>query len=164
MSVVPSTTTQPFDAETAENFEGTSLYTSASYNINWHQTLKNNLQSKVHDCWSCPVWAFVISLTDKSQVVQHMETYWSILEKMPGSKLRLTKMDDEIYESLLKVFPDFDVRAKLDEDVMKSKSGKEQWRSFIMQYEKTVEDYNFGAMVRADASTEYEQDGTIFGE
>ncbi|GKT92357.1 DUF757 domain-containing protein [Colletotrichum tofieldiae] len=39
------------------------------------------------------------------KVVQHMETYWNILEKVKGSSLRLTKIDDEIYEHLQRDFP-----------------------------------------------------------
>ncbi|KAL6712576.1 hypothetical protein ACN47E_000453 [Coniothyrium glycines] len=96
------------------------------------------------------------------KAVQHMETYWNILEKIPGSKLRLTKFDDAIYEHLLKEFPEFDAAATLNEDEMKSKEGKERWRKFISEYEKTVEDYNFGTLLRASPKTEYEQEGTIF--
>jgi hypothetical protein len=91
-----------------------------------------------------------------------METYWKILEKVPGSKLRLTKIDDEIYEHLKKEFPEFDASATLNEDEMKSKAGKERWRKFIGEYEKKVEDYNFGAMLRASPKMEYSQEGTIF--
>ena len=40
-------------------------------------------------------------------VVEHMSTYWAILEKLPGSKLRLTNYDDEIHEHFKKDFPDF---------------------------------------------------------
>lgn len=96
------------------------------------------------------------------KAVQHMETYWNILEKIPGSKLRLTKFDDEIYEHLKKEFPDFDAAATLNEDEMKSKAGKERWRQFIAEYEKKVDDYNFGTLLRASPKTEYDQDGTIF--
>jgi hypothetical protein len=96
------------------------------------------------------------------KVVQHMETYWKILEKVPGSKLRLTKIDDEIYEHLKKDFPEFDASATLNEDQMKSKDGKERWRKFISEYEKKVEDYNFGTMLRASPKMEYSQEGTIF--
>lgn len=91
-----------------------------------------------------------------------METYWNILEKVPGTKLRLTKMDDEIYEHFKKEFPDFDAKATINEDEMKSKEGKERWRNFIMAYEKKVEDYNFGTMLRASPDIEYSQTGTIF--
>ncbi|TFB02547.1 hypothetical protein CCMA1212_005247 [Trichoderma ghanense] len=95
-------------------------------------------------------------------VVQHMATYWSILEKVKGSSLRLTKIDDEIYEHLKEAFPEFDPAATIDEDQMKSKTGKERWREFMMKYEKKVDDYNFGTMVRNNAKAEYEQDTTIF--
>ncbi|KAJ4340155.1 hypothetical protein N0V87_002776 [Didymella glomerata] len=96
------------------------------------------------------------------KVVQHMETYWNILEKVKGSTLRLTKIDDEIYEHFQKDFPDWDATATINEDEMKSKAGKEKWRNFINVYETKVEDYNFGAMVRASPKTDYTQEGTIF--
>ncbi|KAG9187630.1 hypothetical protein G6011_05501 [Alternaria panax] len=96
------------------------------------------------------------------KVVQHMETYWKILEKVPGSKLRLTKIDDDIYEHFKKDFPEFDASATLNEDDMKSKEGKERWRKFIGEYETKVEDYNFGTMLRASPKMEYSQEGTIF--
>lgn len=91
-----------------------------------------------------------------------METYWNILEKVKGSTLRLTKFDDEIYEHFQKEFPDFDASATINEDEMKSKAGKERWRNFINQYEKKVDDFNFGAMLRASPKTDYTQEGTIF--
>jgi hypothetical protein len=91
-----------------------------------------------------------------------METYWNILEKVKGSTLRLTKIDDEIYEHFQKDFPDWDATATINEDEMKSKAGKEKWRNFINVYETKVEDYNFGAMVRASPKTDYTQEGTIF--
>ena len=97
-------------------------------------------------------------------VVEHMTTYWAILEKMPGSKLRLTKYDDEILEHFKSEFPDFDLRATINEDDMKSKEGKERWRNFINAYENKVEDYNFGTMLRANPTWEYGQKETIFGE
>ena len=92
-----------------------------------------------------------------------MTTYWAILEKMRGSKLRLTRMDDEIYEHFRREFPEFDPKETIDEDKMKSKEGKERWRSFMMAYEKTVEDYNFGTMLRSNPTFEYGEKETIFG-
>lgn len=91
-------------------------------------------------------------------------TYWSILEKVKGSQLRLTKMDTEIYESFMAEFPDFDPAATINEDQMKSKAGKEKWRNWVNQFEKKVEDYNFGTIIRTRADAEYDQDTTIFGE
>jgi hypothetical protein len=96
-------------------------------------------------------------------VVQHMSTYWAILEKVRGSSLRLTKIDDEIYEHLKTDFPELDVSKTINEDEMKSKSGKERWRKFMMAYEKKVDDYNFGTMLRINPKLEYGKDETIFG-
>jgi len=96
------------------------------------------------------------------KVVQHMTTYWSILEKVPGTKLRLTKIDDEIHEHFLKEFPDYDLKARINEDEMKSKAGKERWRSFINTYENKIDDYNFGTMLRSSPAEEYSQEETIF--
>lgn len=93
-----------------------------------------------------------------------MTTYWAILEKVKGSSLKLTKMDDEIYDHLMKDIPDFDPAETIDEDKMKSKAGKEKWRNFMMVYEKQIDDYNFGTMLRTSPKIEYTQEGTIFGK
>lgn len=92
-----------------------------------------------------------------------MMTYWKLLENIPGSKLKLTRIDDEISEAFKEAFPDFDPASTIDEDEMKSKKGKEQWRNFINQYEKKVDDYNFGTMLRKSPKTEYDEKDTIFG-
>ncbi|KAF8854812.1 DUF757-domain-containing protein [Acephala macrosclerotiorum] len=96
------------------------------------------------------------------KAVQHMSTYWAILEKVRGSALRLTKMDDDIYEHLKTDFPEFDPAETINEDEMKSKTGKERWRKFMMAYEKKVDDYNFGTIVRLGPKMEYDQDTTMF--
>lgn len=92
-----------------------------------------------------------------------MATYWGLLEGIRGSKLRLTKLDDEIYEHFKTEFPDFDARETIDEDNMKSKEGKEKWRNFMMAYEKKVDDYNFGTMLRRNPKFEYGEKETMFG-
>lgn len=99
------------------------------------------------------------------KAVQHMTVYWSILEKLPGSKLRLTRLDDIIYEHFKKDFPEFDPAEPIDENSMKSPAGKERWRNFSMTYEKgddKIEDYNFGTMLRKSPKTEYGEKETIF--
>ncbi|KAL8742370.1 MAG: hypothetical protein Q9190_005135 [Brigantiaea leucoxantha] len=97
------------------------------------------------------------------KAVQHMTTYWAILEKMKGSQLRLTKLDDEIYDHFSREFPEFDPSETIDEEKMKSKSGKERWRNFMMAYEKKVDDYNFGTMLRSNPKYEYGEKETMFG-
>lgn len=73
-------------------------------------------------------------------------------------------MDDEILEHFKRDFPDFDPKEAIDEDAMKSKEGKKRWRDFMMAYEKKVDDYNFGTMLRANPKFEYGEKETIFGE
>lgn len=90
-------------------------------------------------------------------------TYWSILEKVPGSQLRLTKMDNDIYEDFKNEFPEFDPAETLDEDRMKSNAGKAKWRNWMNKYEKIIDDYNFGTMIRSNPKFEYDRDTTIFG-
>jgi hypothetical protein len=92
-----------------------------------------------------------------------MATYWSLLENIPGSKLRLTRLDDDIYDHFKRHFPEFDVASDIHEDEMKSKEGKEKWRKFIGEYEKTVDDFNFGTMLRINPRMEYGEKETIFG-
>ncbi|KAL1976666.1 hypothetical protein VTN31DRAFT_2948 [Thermomyces dupontii] len=96
------------------------------------------------------------------KAVEHLEAYWGLLQRVPGSQLRLTKMDDEIYEHFKRNFPEFDPSKPLSEDEMKSKEGKERWRKFMSAYEKKIADYNFGTILRIDPKTEYDQHTTIF--
>ncbi|KAF9815196.1 hypothetical protein IEO21_04713 [Rhodonia placenta] len=102
------------------------------------------------------------------KAVEHAQTYWNLLEKVPPRNLKLTKLDDDIFEHTMRDFPelaenDHEKVTKLDEDWMKSKDGKERWRKFIQAYEKTVKDYNFGSLIRTDAREEYGEKNTIFG-
>ncbi|EPS30566.1 Protein PBDC1 [Penicillium oxalicum] len=97
------------------------------------------------------------------KAVEHLMTYSAILEKVKGSQLRLTKMDDEIYESFVTEFPEFDPAATINEDEMKSKAGKEKWRNWINKFDKKIEDFNFGTIIRTRADVEYDQDTTVFG-
>lgn len=83
---------------------------------------------------------------------------------MKGSTLRLTKIDDEIYEHLCKDFPEFDPAETIDENKLKSPVAKKRWRDFMMAYEKKVDDYSFGTMLRSSPKEEYTQHGTIFGK
>ncbi|CAL9738488.1 hypothetical protein MOSE0_N12552 [Monosporozyma servazzii] len=96
--------------------------------------------------------------------VEQAETYWSLLTKMKGSKLRLTKYDDDIYNKFIEHFPEYkDIERvrKFDEEELKSKIAKERWRKYIALFE-TIEDYNFGTLLRTDSTEEYGQHGTIF--
>ena len=90
-------------------------------------------------------------------------TYWGLLESRRGSTLQLTKLDDEILEDMKSTFPELDPAEPIDEEKMKNKEGKEKWRNFMIKYEKTVSDYNFGTMLRISPKFEYGEKETIFG-
>jgi len=101
------------------------------------------------------------------KAVEHAQTYWNLLEKIPPRELKLTKFDDEIFDHTMAEFPELNEEphekvTKLDEDWMKSPEGKERWRKFIASYEKKVKDYNFGSLIRTDARDEYGERNTIF--
>lgn len=98
------------------------------------------------------------------KAVHQAETYWTLLTKIPGSKIKLTKYDDEIYDKLLEEFPEFkdpDYARSIDEEKMKSPEGKAKWRKFCDSFNK-IEDYNFGTLLRTSSSDEYGQETTIF--
>lgn len=101
------------------------------------------------------------------KAVEHAQTYWNLLEKVNPRDLKLTKQDDEIFEHFKRDFPElfvepYDKIRKLDEDMMKSKDGKERWRKFIESYKDTIKDYNFGSLIRTDSHGEYSETNTIF--
>lgn len=81
---------------------------------------------------------------------------------MPGSTLKLTKIDDELYEHFKKEFPEMDVSKPLNESEMKSPKGKERWRNFMNQYENKIPDFAFGTMLRTSPYEQYDQHTTIF--
>lgn len=78
-------------------------------------------------------------------------------------KKKKISIDDEIYEDFKNSFPNFAVDV-IDEDAMKSDEGKNVWREWITKYEKKVNDYNFGTLVRKDAKGDYTKENTIFGK
>ncbi|KAK9467036.1 putative polysaccharide biosynthesis protein [Lipomyces arxii] len=99
------------------------------------------------------------------KAVMQAQTYWNLLEKVKGSELRLSKLDDEIYEHFITDFPEYNsVEAvdKISEDEMKSPKGKVRWRAFMNTYEKTVHDFNFGTLLRTGSKDEYGENTTIF--
>ncbi|KAH9928010.1 DUF757-domain-containing protein [Epithele typhae] len=101
------------------------------------------------------------------KAVEHAQTYWNLLEKVPPRELKLSKIDDEIFEDTLATFPELAENehakiTKLDEDWLKSETSKKRWREFIARYEKKVKDFNFGSLIRTDAREEYSETNTIF--
>lgn len=64
------------------------------------------------------------------------QAYQKLLFALPPSKLKLTKVDDELFEDFKQTFPELATAkalSHLDEAEMKSAAGKEKWRNFIMK-------------------------------
>ncbi|RUS23360.1 putative polysaccharide biosynthesis protein [Endogone sp. FLAS-F59071] len=93
--------------------------------------------------------------------MHHAETYFKLISSYDASKLRLTKIDDEIYEDFELTFPEINV-AHLNEDDFKSNDSKEKWRPWINKYEKRVNDFNFGSLLRIDPTEDYTKENTLF--
>ncbi|KAM6501346.1 DUF757 domain containing protein [Amanita muscaria] len=101
------------------------------------------------------------------KAVEHAQTYWNLLGKVNPRVLKLTKYDDEIYEHTMRAFPELaepphDKINQIDENWMKSPDGKTRWRQFIQEYEKKIQDHNFGSLIRTNARGEYGETNTIF--
>ncbi|GAA6008071.1 hypothetical protein JCM10207_007017 [Rhodosporidiobolus poonsookiae] len=99
--------------------------------------------------------------------MEQAETYFKLVTKIKPSTLpRLTKWDDEIMEAFEKAFPDYqsDERLRvLSEDEMKSPEGKKRWREFMMPFEKKIDEYNFGTLIRLNCEDDYTQQNSMFG-
>jgi hypothetical protein len=67
-----------------------------------------------------------------------------------------------IYDDFRKEFADFKVDI-VDVDQLKSSDAKEKWRPWMMKYEKIVEDFNFGTLLRINAQQDYTEENSIFG-
>lgn len=99
------------------------------------------------------------------KAVQQVETYWLLLEKIPGLKLKFTPHDDDIYLAVRELFPEFkdpEYLKNIKEEDLKSPAGKAKWREFLQPFENLIDDYNFGTILRLRSNEEYTQDGTIF--
>ncbi|KAH8920157.1 DUF757-domain-containing protein [Atractiella rhizophila] len=99
--------------------------------------------------------------------VEYAEVYEELLQKLPPHTLKLTRHDDEIYSALKEKFPEIaenrDGKLQtVDEEDMKSKEGKEKWRDFMKPFEKKVQDWNFGTLLKKDCKAGFTETNTIF--
>ncbi|GAA5856241.1 hypothetical protein JCM5353_002670 [Sporobolomyces roseus] len=101
--------------------------------------------------------------------VEQAETYWKLITGIQPSTLkRLTKLDDEIFDSFAQHFPDYlengaEKLRQLSEDEIKSAQGKKRWREFMLPFEKKVDEYNFGTLIRLNSEDDYTETNSMFG-
>ncbi|XP_015184168.1 PREDICTED: protein PBDC1 [Polistes dominula] len=94
------------------------------------------------------------------EVIEHTEVYFNLLCSVDPKHLKLTPHDDHIYKTFRETFPNLKVD-KIIEDEFKSEEEKQKWRPFCEQFKDTVEDYNFGTLLRADCEGEYSEENSI---
>ncbi|KAF8566022.1 hypothetical protein P879_08450 [Paragonimus westermani] len=91
---------------------------------------------------------------------EHAETHFRLLCSVSDlTGLRLTRMDDVIYEEFNNTFPDLDVSV-ISEERLKSPESKVIWREFCNKFVDQLEDYNFATLFRLDASKGYDPQNT----
>jgi Polysaccharide biosynthesis len=83
------------------------------------------------------------------------------LQKENPPEIKFTAIDDEIYTEYRSLFPDMPIN-DIREMVSFKFSLQEKWRNFIMKYEKMVEDYNFGTMLRNRVGEDYGATNAFF--
>jgi hypothetical protein len=73
-------------------------------------------------------------------------------------------MDDEIFEDFQRSFPDISLDHLRELEDFKSEQAKQRWRPWLMKYEKKVDKFNFGTLLRIHASDpELREDNAMFG-
>ncbi|CDH50671.1 duf757 domain-containing protein [Lichtheimia corymbifera JMRC:FSU:9682] len=96
------------------------------------------------------------------KAMHHAETYFKLITSVDMRKFPLTKIDDEIYEDFEATFPEIDVK-HLNDEHFKTPKAKEKWRNWVNKYEKRVNEFNFGSLIRIDYREDYLEQNTMFG-
>lgn len=91
---------------------------------------------------------------------EHAEVYFNLLSAIDPKLLRLSKIDDQLYQTFREQFRQLEI-GTLKEDDIKSPKAKEEWRNFCESFKEIVDDYNTGTLIRLDSTKEYDQDNTI---
>lgn len=73
------------------------------------------------------------------------------------------RIDDEILKDFEETFPEINVE-RLDEKDFHTPAAKEKWRNFVNKYEKRVNEFNFGSLIRIDCKEDYTEENTMFGK
>jgi len=96
--------------------------------------------------------------------VKYAEMYERLLlsahERGQLDRFRLTPMDDKIYSSFRRVFPDMRVD-KLNVAQMKTKANKIAWFNLLEGWKHQLKDYNTGTLCRVDGHAPFGQENSI---
>ena len=95
------------------------------------------------------------------RAMQHAEIYYKLISSVDPQFLKLTKVDDQIYSEFRENFKNLRIDI-LDPEELKSETAKEKWRPFCLKFDGTVEDFNYGTLLRLNCSQGYTEENTIF--
>lgn len=98
------------------------------------------------------------------EAVETLETHWELLASIPGSQLKLTSQDDEVFSTFIACFPEFtkEKLMKFDDMDLKNEKDKARWRDWSKNFEDVIYDYNFGCILRKNSSEPYLENNTLF--
>uniref|UniRef100_A0A915PAA6 Polysaccharide biosynthesis domain-containing protein n=1 Tax=Meloidogyne floridensis TaxID=298350 RepID=A0A915PAA6_9BILA len=111
----------------------------------------NDAQNYINDPNIEIAWAIKAS--------EYSSVHMNILMSVDTTKLKLNKFQDDVYKYFRELFPDMDV-FEINEVKLKGEN-KEKWRQFCEHFKETVDDYNFGTMLRIKADGIYDEANTI---
>jgi hypothetical protein len=77
--------------------------------------------------------------------------------------ISLFRFDNHLYETLKHMFPNMNLRV-LELEELKSEQAKTIWREFITKFEKHIQDFNFGTLIRLDCALPYTEENSTLGE
>ncbi|CAN0000493.1 protein PBDC1 [Lampetra fluviatilis] len=88
------------------------------------------------------------------------EVHYNLLCSVDPRFLHLSPNDDEIYSAFRAAFPALPLQS-LSHEHLKSPEAKEKWRSFCLEFEGRVDDFNFGTLLRLESAEPYSESNTI---
>jgi hypothetical protein len=100
-----------------------------------------------------------IELQWAMKAMDHATVHYNLISSVDASRLRLTKVDDIIYQHFREKFPDLTVE-KLTDDDLKTPEAKQEWQKFCQSFKEEVEDYNHGTLLRLNCEGDYTPENT----
>ena len=96
-----------------------------------------------------------------TKAIEDAEVYINLLQSVDTKYLKLSYIDDRLYEAFSETFPELQVE-KLSEDDLKNEDAKVKWRKFCEQFKPLIENFNFGTLLRLDSNGGYSERNSTF--
>ncbi|BFZ01775.1 hypothetical protein BsWGS_04814 [Bradybaena similaris] len=100
-----------------------------------------------------------VELSWAMKAMDHATVHYNLISSVDASNLRLTQIDDQIYQRFREEFPDLNIR-DLREDDLKMPEAKQKWRTFCESFKGEIEDYNLGTLLRLNCAGDYTPENT----